>query len=234
MIKIVLIFSVLCLSVSAQSERLIKAIFVDASKDSPKSATLYIAKSTNNARNSLLPRGESIETDLLRTRLSRGVKIPSGKVVAWILDKAPSKEEGIPTGAQKISFPAEWKRIGLIFTKDPENNVFPAKVIPINLSSEDFKPGTIMLYNFSKSEMDAKLGETALTLASNSYKIISEPKTEKGSYIAKIDCILPDNQGRFPVVRSRWVSYKKSRSIKFMVDSSIAKSPRFFGVRDRD
>jgi len=233
MIKITLLLLALCLSALGQSNRVIRTIFVNAPKSAPKSVILYVAKESNAAAaRNLLPRGEAFESKLLRTRLSSDIEIPSGSLVAWILDKAPTKEEGIPAGAQKIILPANWSRIGLIFTYDPDNRIFPAKVKPINLSAENFKKGDIMVYNLSKASMIGLFGSTKVSLEPNSYKIIAAPITKNKSYIAKIDCILPGSKERTSVVSTRWVGYQNLKEIKFMFDTPNNKKPRMWGIKD--
>jgi len=230
MIKISLLLLLTCLSTLAQTGRGIQTIFVGAPAGAPKSATMYIAKKSNTTNSrTLLPRGEAIKTLLPRVRLSATTKIPSGDVVAWILDEAPT-DEGIPAGAQKIEFPAAWTKIGLIFTSDPENRVFPAKVIPVNLGAKDFKLGDIMIYNLSKAEMVAELGSTKLNVKSNSFEIISAPKARDG-YKARIGYILPGSKERKSAVTTTWVAYNNFKEIKFMIDDPNTKNPRIWGVR---
>jgi len=234
MIKITIFLFLFCLTVSAKTERVLRAIFIDATRSAPKSVTLYIAKeSTVEKSRSILPRGEVVEIDLRRKSFSRNTEIPSGALVAWVLSKAPDPAEGIPLGAQKIRLPSDWKRTGLLFTSDIENKIFPAKVIPVNLSAADFGPGKIMFYNLSKNKIVGQFGSTNLNMVPESSKIIPTPQTENKSYPVKIDCILPDENERHPVVRSTWVSYNDSGVIKFILDSPNKKRPRVLGVKDK-
>ena len=234
MVKITLLLLTLCLCASGQTKRVLRTIFVDAPKSAPKSVILYIAKESSSVNSrSLLPKGEAIQGELLRTRFSSNIQIPSGNLVAWILNEVPNAEEGIPAGAQKIRLPSSWSRIGLVFKHDPENKIFPAKVIPINLSAENFKPGNIMIYNLSKAHMVGRFGPTEVKLKPNTFKIIPTPISENKSYIANIDCILPDTKERFKVVSSRWVGYRNIREIKFMYDTLKNKKPRMWGIKDQ-
>ena len=122
----------------------------------------------------------------------------------------------------------------MLFIPDPENKIFPAKVIPINLSDDTFKPGDIMFYNLSNNGMIAQIGTTSLSVDSQSYKIIPTPPTDDTkTYPVQIDCILADTKKRRPVVRSTWLGLKSSRIIQFMLDTKNKTRPRILGVRDR-
>ena len=173
-----------------------------------------------------------VELELPQRNLSPAVEIPKGELYLAALPKPPASLEEIPQGAPKIRIPEAWQRCVLMFISDPDNPVFPARVIPINGGGEDFPKGSTRIYNISKYTVGGKFNELGVVIEPGKSATFGAPIQEFGSYPVAIDFIAKGDSKPTALFRSHWPHDPEARQILFVVPQVGKARPRIWGVRD--
>ena len=179
--------------------------------------------------------GESVELELElpQRNLSPAVDIPSGDLQLVALPEPLAADAEIPEGAPQIRIPASWQRCILIFLGDPDNPVFPARVIPVNGAGEGFSKGSTYVYNLSNYTVGGKFGEKRLVVKPGQNGSFGAPIQEFGSYAVAIDFIAEGDSTPTALFRSYWQHDPEARQILFVVPQIGQKRPRIWSVFDR-
>jgi hypothetical protein len=200
-------------------ERSLRAVFFKRPPDMPETAVLF-----NPAT--------SVEVELPPMNLSEPVAIPAGDQVFAILPQAPQAGDPIPPGAPQIKVPAAWQRVILLFFPDPSNKVFPVRVLPVDGSLDQFKPGDLLCFNLSTAEIAGTLGEAKFRIASGKSAIVKPSRTESGDYPVAIDCLLPGETRPSPLCRTTWRHDTEIRQLLFIVNANDRPAPRIWAISE--
>lgn len=174
----------------------------------------------------------SVEVSLPQRNLSPEVNIPDGDLLFAVLPELPAEGQELPKGTPLVRIPAEWQRCMLIFLGDPTNKVFPARVIPINASVDDFPKGSTLVFNLSQTTLGGLFGEQRIVLKPGERKTFEPPIQDFGSYQVGIDCILKGEDQPRAICRSTWQHDPLARQILFVVPQHGQSVPRVWGVLD--
>jgi hypothetical protein len=196
----------------------VKAIFVQPSGEVPEKAVLVVA-------------GKFEEIELPQRNLSEAVELPSGDLAVAVLPGRPAQAE-LPAAAPKFKIPAAWTNCVLLFFHDPSNQVFPARVIPVNTSSADFPIGHTMVFNVTPATVVAKFGTAVIRIKPGQSESVKPSGGGDEDYSIAIDCAYPGDQEPTVVCRSVWPHEKKVRQILFITPVPDQKVPRVWGVLD--
>lgn len=176
--------------------------------------------------------GVEAEMELPQRNLSPAVEIPKGELSLVALPKPPASLEEIPQGAPRIRIPESWQHCILIFISDPNNPVFPARVIPINGGGKDFPKGSTRVYNLSNFIVGGKFNEERVVVKPGKIVTFGAPIRDFGSYPVTIDFLSEGDSKPTPLVRSKWQHYPEERQILFVVPQDGKARPLIRGVRD--
>jgi hypothetical protein len=196
-----------------------RAIFVQPTGESVEKAVLFSGT-------------EYVEIELPRRNFSPEVELPAGDLVLAVLPGRLAADAPVPAGAQKITVPAAWSRCLLVVIPDPSNNVFPARVIPVNASADVFPKGETRIYNLSKAAIRGNFGGQNVKIMPGQAGTIKPPISAFGSYPVEIDCAFPGDATPTSICRSTWQHDPEARQILFVTHSPGHRIPRAWGILD--
>lgn len=207
------------------SGREIRAVFLSPPKNAPKKAYLFSP-------------GKVLEVELPRRNFSPEVKLSAGELTFAVLSSPPVEGQEIPQSAPLIKIPEDWSRCYLIFVSDAKNQVFPARVLPINASESRFPLGHSRIINASNATVAGDFGGELVKIAPGKIETIKPPKLmsdSEGAYRVKIDCLMKGEEEPFALSRTSWRHDPNSRQILFVVNPPKGKGkwPKIWGVTDR-
>ncbi len=197
----------------------VKAIFVQPPDNVPEKAVLVVGK-------------KFLEIELPQRNFSPEVELPAGEMLVGVLPARPEKPE-MPPGAPSFKIPETWTDCILLFFHDPNNTVFPAKIIPVNASSANFPLGHTVIFNVSSATVAAKFGEESALVKPGQSVTVKPPRSGSGDYPVAIDCSSPGDNTPIALCRSTWQHEANARQILFVTPMPEQKNPRVWGVLDR-
>lgn len=205
----------------AAAARKARAIFIQPPEPVAEKATLFTGT-------------VYAEIELPQRNLSPEVDLPDGDLTLVVLPGKLAPDAKVPEGAPKFIIPAAWSRCILLFFPDPSNKVFPARVIPVNASTENFPNGDTLIYNVSTAAIMGKFGTQVVKVMPGKSSIVKPPISGFGDYEVAIDCAFPDDTKPTAVCRSTWQHDPDVRQILFVTPPTPGyKVPRVWGILDR-
>ncbi len=120
-----------------------------------------------------------------------------------------------------------------MFFPNPKNKSFPARVIPVNASIDNFPKGNTLICNVTSATLIGQFGSQSVRVYPQKTANLKPPTNKFGAYPVAIDCILPGEKKRTTITRSNWQHNPKVRQIIFVVPSAGYKTPRLWSVLDR-
>jgi hypothetical protein len=120
----------------------------------------------------------------------------------------------------------------LLFLPDPSNKLFPARVLPVNASTDKLPAGHTLFYNFTEATVYGKFGNIVVTVKPGKSTNMKPPIDESGSYPVEIDCRIPGEEKTTALARSSWRHSPDSRQIVFIVPPPQGKLPRLWSLND--
>ena len=124
----------------------------------------------------------SDEIELPARNLSPEIQLPAGDLSLAVLTHKPATGETVNPNSPLVKIPEAWDRCILLFFPDPENKVFPAKVIPVNASKPDFRLGETLIYNVTAASVSARFADRAYPIDPGKSAVIAPPIAGSGSY----------------------------------------------------
>lgn len=201
------------------SARKARAIFVQPTGEAVEKAVFFSGT-------------DYVEIELPRRNFSPEVDLPPGDLVLAVLPDRLAPNAEVPAGAQKITIPAAWSRCLFVVIPDPNNKVFPARVIPVNASADVFPKGETRIYNLSKAAIRGNFGGQAVKVLPGESGVIKPPISAFGSYPVEIDCAFPGDTKPTSICRSQWQHDPEARQILFVTPTPGIKVPRIWGILD--
>jgi hypothetical protein len=215
---VLLLSSLPALSQEGKKERTCRVIFLQRADDSPDKAHLFDG-------------AVSHEVTLSGMNFSEVVKLPEGDLVLSMTAGPVATPEDFPKGAPTVKIPAHISDLYLIVASDPENNVFPIKMLPLDVGGQKLKPGETLWINFTTHPIKGMLGTELLAIPAGGRVVGKAPLTASGYYKAAF-LYQPDGLGEFlPVMLKSWWFDAGSRNLGFVIDSG-GRLPRIFTFRD--
>ncbi|MFK7852414.1 MAG: hypothetical protein AB8D78_15675 [Akkermansiaceae bacterium] len=204
---------------SADAEqRTCRIIFPDRPKDAPDSAFLFDGKLSKEIR-------------LPSRNFSRIVSLPEGELKMFLTLERASGLGAIPEGSPSVVIPASVTDFHLIVLSDPENDVLPVRILPVEADGFHLKPGSTLWINLSKTAIKATLGESSLLLLADSSVMTDAPLAANGYYEASF-FYKQDAEDEFvPMTKKSWWHDSTSSGLGVVVDSG-GRLPRIHLFRD--
>jgi hypothetical protein len=204
----------------ASAARKVRAIFIQPGQAVPETAVLHDGK-------------QGFEVELPRRNFSPAAEAPDGDLDLVCLRSEPSAGQALPAGAPRVKIPKEWKRCLLLFFPDPKNPVFPARIIAVNASDDEFKPGESLLFNVSPATVRGKFGDNIVKASPGEKVVIPAPIKRKGDFLVAIDSAMPGDKEPTPICRTTWRHEPDARQILFVTPEPGISIPRVWGILDR-
>ena len=215
------VFGLCLLLVSpASAAREVRAIFIQLGQVVPEKAFLHDGK-------------KGFEVELPQRNFSPEASAPDGDLELACLQGEPAAGQPIPAGAPRVKIPKEWKRCLLLFFPDPKNPVFPARIIAVNASDEEFKPGESLLFNVSQATVRGKFGDKVVKASPGEKVVIPPPINRKGDFLVAIDSAMPGDKEPTPICRTTWRHEPEARQVLFVTPEPGMAIPRVWGILDR-
>lgn len=215
----VLAITLLALSASNSWGRTARAIFVGATADSPKEATLVAGES-------------QVTIPLPRRYLSPEFELPNGPLNIAVLANPPLPDTEIDPTAPKVVIPEDYGRCLLLFIPDPRNKTFPARVVAIDTSPSIFKEGHSVIYNLSNFSVAGQFGERKLVVPPRKRAALKPPVSEAGGYPVQIACQASEESKWITICHSTWVHNPQARQLIFITSTDGRQTPRVWSVFD--
>jgi hypothetical protein len=178
--------------------------------------------------------GSGFKIELPQWNFSPEVDLPDGDLNVAVLSTLPPKGEPIPLSTPTIKIPDSWSRCLLIFLPDPDNKVFPAKIIPVNASAAEFPNGYTKIYNLTGATILGKFGSESVKVLPRKSASFKPPTSQFGPYLVAIDCVLPGEEKLSGICCSSWMHNPDVRQIMFVTPSEGYKVPRIWGILDHE
>lgn len=208
-------------SIPSEAARKVRAIFIQPSDAKIEKAYLQTDTKTE-------------EIELPQRNLSPEVELPDGDITVTVHAQFPPPKAPVDPAAPMFKIPAAWNRCILLFFPDPTGKGFPARVIPVNASSDIFKVGHTLVYNVSSATVLGRFGEQTVKVEPGKSATIRPPVSGFGSYPVAVDCSYPDSTQPMAICRSSWWHDPEARQILFVTPASGSKVPRIWGVLDKE
>jgi len=219
LVFLALVFSLLpCFSKGRENARTCRIIFLDRPRNAPESVELFDGISSR-------------KVPLSDMNFSDVITLPSGDLKLGLTQHPVSNTGEIPAGAPTVKIPAKTTDFFLILVSDPENEILPIRMLPVDASDEHPKPGQTLWINLSKHNIKGNLGNGSITIAPEERVIGDAPLPASGYFRAEFQ-YQPKCEGEFlPVMKKSWWFDAKSKSLGFIIDSG-GRLPRIFTFRD--
>ena len=204
----------------SEAARKARAIFIQPTGEIPEKATLFTGS-------------EYAEIELPTRNLSPEIELPAGDLAVAVLPETLAAGQKVPEGTQTFKIPEAWSRCILLFFPDPQNKIFPARVIPVNASAADFPRGHTLIYNVTQAAVVAKFGDSLVKILPGKTASLKPPIDKFGDYPVAIDCVFPGDTKPTSICRSQWQHDPDARQILFITPAPGFKVPRVWGILDR-
>lgn len=207
------------LASALQSEqRSCRVVFPERPHGGPKSAFLFDG---SGSRAITLP----------SMNFSEVIRLPSGELTIALTADDISDPETLPPDAPSLSIPEELMDFYIILTPDPENKVFPVKMILVNAAAGELNPGETLWCNFTPHRISAKLGGDEMSVDPGGRTVSRNPVPASGYYTAEFEYKINGKGAWAPIGEQQWWHDAKSRHLGLVLNSG-RKLPDIHLLRD--
>lgn len=206
------------LSKEEKKDRTCRLLFLERPQDAPAEAQLFDGTSSH-------------KVSLSGMNFSEVVKLPEGDLVLGMTAGPVAKLEDFPKGAPTVKIPAKISDLYLIVASDPENKVFPVRMLPLDVGGQKIKAGETLWINLTAHAIKGMLGNEPLTVPPGGKVVGKAPLAANGYYKAAF-LYQPDAKGELlPIMRKSWWFDGQSKNLGFIVASG-GRLPSIFTFRD--
>lgn len=141
----------------------------------------------------------------------------------------PAAQDGFKIHA-KIQPDKTRKDTLLIFIPKPEDKEFPYQVFAFDGSEDQFKPGSLLMINLSKTQVGGTIGGSKVLIKPLSFERLPAPKeiNKDNNYFVTLSTL--DGQHSRPLCKTYWPHKKKIRRLIFVFNDPSRNSTRLMGV----
>ena len=214
-----ILLSIVCLSVVAGnvSARSISAIYFQAPQGAPEKVFLH-----GEAVSIMLP--------VPQMNLVDPVKLPPGELTLRVTTEPTTKERPISPNAPSVKIPAAWTDVILLFASNPKNQAFPFSVEAMNVSTSEFKPGELMVFNRSNATVGGKVGDRTMKVGSGRTVKVESPSGKEGDYRALIGYQAANDTRARTLCDTTWRHEATMRHLLFILPDPDRGVPRIWSV----
>lgn len=210
-------FYLVSVNLGAESARTCRIFNLEPSRNSPREAFLFDG---TNSQKVALP----------SQHFSKVIKLPSGTLnLSLSPAEVHSSEELSPETPQTV-VPEELNDFYLILAKDPDNEVLPVEIFPVQ-TNPDLKPGETLWTNLTTYTCKARLGNHTVVIASMDQTISPAPLKKGGYYQAQFLYRISDSEEFRPIMTKSWWCDPTSPYLGFVLNRG-SHLPKIFSIRD--
>jgi len=215
----ILLFSCLTAFCGEDKGRTCRIIFPDRPHTAPRVAYLFDGE-------------RSHEVDLPSNNFTAPIKLPTGELIL-VLSPDPVPANGkLPPEAPVAQIATGISDFYLILVSDPENEIMPARILPVDQGSERPGAGQTLWMNLTEHRILGTLGDQSLELPAGECVVADAPLPASGYFKAEFS-YQPKSEGEtFPVMRKSWWFDDASTNLGFVIESG-GRLPKIFTFRDR-
>lgn len=169
--------------------------------------------------------------DLPGMNFSEVVKLPAGDLTLGMTAQSVASPDSFPNGAPTVKIPGSITDLYLIVVHDPDNRVFPVRLLPLNVSTDKLKPGQAIWLNMTPHQIEAKLGKESLALKPGARAVGNAPLAGNGYYKAQFAYKPQGETSLLPIMEKSWWHDDNSKYLGFIIDSG-GRLPKVFMFRD--
>jgi hypothetical protein len=218
-IPLLLLISCLpALSQEGKKERTCRLLFLERQQDAPAEGQLFDGTVSH-------------KVELSGMNFSEVVKLPDGDLVLGMTANPVATPKDFPKGAPTVNIPAQIGDLYLLVASDPENKVFPIRMLPLDVSGQKLKAGETLWINLTAHTIMGRLDKELLTIPPSGKVVGKAPLAASGYYKAAF-LYQPGAKGEFlPVMQKSWWFDAKSKNLGFIIESG-GRLPSIFTFRD--
>jgi hypothetical protein len=169
--------------------------------------------------------------ELPRMNLSDPLEIPAEDLRVAFTAGPVAEGERPPKGSPIAVIPAAWSQAVLVFFPDPENEVLPVKVMPVNASPRNFGPGDRYWLNLSKAVIAPRVGELRVPrILPGKTHIMKAPRGGARDLPVIVKCILPEDGQVRDLCRTTWRHDPRRRKLVFILPNPPRRVPRIWSL----
>lgn len=199
-------------------ERSCRIIYLERPADAPTEAHLF---------DGLI----SHKVSLSSMNFSEVIMLPAGPLTIGMTPNQVTAPEDFPEGAPTVKIPAAITDLYLVLASDPENKVLPIRMLALDVSAGQLKPGQTLWVNLTTHQIAGKLGNETLMVPSGG-KVVGKPPLASSGYYKAAFLYQPDGKKEFmPVMQKSWWFDAKSKNLGFIIQSG-GRLPKIFTFRD--
>jgi hypothetical protein len=162
---------------------------------------------------------------------SEVIMLPEGPLTIGMTPGPVSNPETFPTDAPSIQIPAATIDLYIVLANDPKNKVLPIRMLPLDVSGNQLKPGQTLWVNLTTHQIAGKLGNENLSVPPRGKVVGKAPLAASGYYKAAF-LYKPDGEKEYlPVMQKSWWFDANSKNLGFIIQSG-ARLPKIFTFRD--
>jgi hypothetical protein len=207
-----------CVSKEDKPERSCRIIYLEKPADAPEEAHLFDGTASHKVA-------------LSSMNFSEVVMLPEGPLTLGLTPHPVSSPDDFPSGAPTAKIPATITDLYLVVVSDPENEVFPVRMLPLDVGAGKLKAGQTLWINLTNHTIAGKLGNETLTLPAGERVVGKAPLASSGYYKVRF-LYQPDGQSEFmPVMQKSWWFDANSKNLGFIIQSG-GRLPKIFTFRD--
>ncbi len=181
----------------------------------------------------IVDKGKTILVDLPTNTLSKEYKVNRNS--NWILGKSSTDAEGKPIFETYGSTPSLASNTQIILvTRKGINNSDGLTLAVFDSGSKGFKGGSYLMFNATKLDIAATLGETKIALKPRAHTLVdptpSKTEGERGYLYTYL--FYRKGEEAIPFYTSTWRYSKKARTMVFIYHESVNNRLRTHSIRD--
>lgn len=203
---------------SKKPERTCRVIYLQRPADAPTEGYLFDG-------------AVSHKVSLSGMNFSDVINLPQGDLTIGMTSSPVLKPEDFPAAAPKTIIRATITELYLVVVSDPDNKVFPVRILPVDAGTDRLKMGQTLWINLTTHQIGGKLGDETLVVPPRAQVVGKAPLSTSG-YCKVLFFYQPVGQKEFlPVMDKSWWFDTTSKNIGFIIDSG-GRLPKIFTFRD--
>lgn len=204
------IFSASVLVPSASAEpakaRTCRLVFPERPHDAPKTAFLYDGE-------------KSREIALPSMNFSEVIALPAGKLVIALTPTAIAAANDVPSGSPQLKIAGDVNDFYILISPDPSNATLPLGLKMVAASDGGLKPGETIWFNLTDHRISLEMGESKMTVDSQSQTVSKAPLPESGYFKAAFSYQKNSEGDLQKMTEQSWWHDAKSRHMGIIMNS---------------
>lgn len=172
------------------------------------------------------------QIDLPRMNLSQAYPMPAGALNLKLLSAPPVEGQPVSATAPAAAVAENVGAFYLLLTADPSNKTVPVRMQVIDASVERFKPGQMLWYNLTATDVGGQVGKQQVTVKARSKTLSDPPIPTQAEYNVNLSYKHPTDGKNYPVCETKWLHNPAARTVLFIVTEGGSPIPRVMSFRD--